>query len=73
MRRSEKGNFGWACHAFKEKFGVWPSGRIDWAARLPVGDEVRRYITYKNIRYAKRQAAQRNTPETLSQMAEMTI
>ena len=53
MRRSEKGNFGWACHAFKEKFGVWPSGKIDWAARAPVGDEVKRYITYKNIRYSK--------------------
>jgi len=68
MQRGKKNCFGWALHAFKEKFGVWPSGKIDWAARAPVGDEVGRYITHKNIRYAKRQAKiARNTAENIDQ------
>jgi len=73
MRRSEKGNFGWACHAFKEKFGVWPSGKIDWAARMPIGDEVKRYITYKNIRYAKGKTKKYNNQETRAQVIEMNL
>ena len=54
MRRGKSGMYGFAYYAFKDKFGVQPSGKINWSARAPVSEEVKRYMTYRNIRYAKR-------------------
>lgn len=54
MKRHMKGFFGWAIYAYADKFGCRPSGKIDWSAMEPTGDEVRRFITYRNIKYAKR-------------------
>jgi hypothetical protein len=74
MRPGKGGCYGWAIYAYKDKFGVVPSGKIDWAARCPVGDEVKRYITYRNIRHAKSKAKfAQNTPDTVSQVAEMAL
>jgi DNA repair protein RadD len=54
MKQGKGGCFGWSLYKYAEKFGVQPSGKINWGAREPVGDEVSRYITYCNIKYAKR-------------------
>ena len=54
MKQGKGGCFGWSIYKYKDKFGVVPSGKIDWSLREPVGEEVSRYITYQNIRYAKR-------------------
>jgi DNA repair protein RadD len=54
MKQGKGGCYGWSIHKYAEKFGVAPSGKINWGAREKVGDEVSRYITYCNIKYAKR-------------------
>jgi DNA repair protein RadD len=54
MKQGRNGCYGWALHAYKDKFGSWPAGKIDWSRRIPIGVEVRGYITYKNIAYANR-------------------
>ena len=54
MKMGKGGCFGWSIYKYKDKFGVVPSGKIDWSLREPVGEEVSRYITYQNIKYAKR-------------------
>ena len=43
---------GWAAHTYREKFGVWP--RQLHKLLLPPNEEVRKYITYLNIKNAKR-------------------
>jgi hypothetical protein len=53
MKQGKGGCYGWSIHKYAEKFGVAPSGKINWGAREKVGDEVSRYITYCNIKYAK--------------------
>ena len=52
---SEKGYaFGWASHKYKEKFGTFPRG-INKTRFEPIGEEVRKYIKYLNIKaYHKR-------------------
>jgi superfamily II DNA or RNA helicase len=57
MKRGRNGCYGWALYAYKEKFGSWPSGKIDWAKREPIGREVGGFITHKNIKYANRKDA----------------
>jgi DNA repair protein RadD len=54
MRQGKNGCFGWALHSYKKKFGCWPSGKVDWSARMPVEGEVKSFITHLNIAYAKR-------------------
>ena len=74
MRPGKGGCYGWAIFAFKDKFGVVPSGKINWAARAPVGDEVKRFITHRNIKYAKSRAKfARNTTETTAQVADLSF
>lgn len=74
MRPGKGGCYGWAIYAYKDKFGVVPSGKIDWAARAPVGDEVKRYITYRNIRHAKSKMKRvENTETTSAQVMEMAL
>ena len=58
MKRHEKGFYGWAIYAYADKFGTRPSGKIDWNARQPVSEEVKKFMTYRNIRYAKRKEKQ---------------
>jgi len=49
---------GWAAHKYRARFGVWPNdGRLKDTPAIPVTDDVRRWITSQNIRYAKRRAA----------------
>jgi DNA repair protein RadD len=54
MKRHYKGFYGWAVHAYKDKFGSWPPSKIEWAKQEPIGAEVRGFITHKNIKYANR-------------------
>ena len=54
MKRHEKGFYGWAIYAYADKFGCRPSGKVDWNARAPISEEVKNYMTYRNIRYAHR-------------------
>ena len=42
---------GWAAHKYKSKFGVWPN-KIKPAMVNHVSDEVRKWITRENIRFA---------------------
>ena len=46
---------GWASHAYRERFGVWPRGLIDSAA--PASMETLNYVRAKDIRFAKAKAA----------------
>jgi superfamily II DNA or RNA helicase len=56
MRRHWKGFYGAAIYAYADKFGTRPSGKIDWNAREPVSEEVKRFMIHRNIAYAKRKA-----------------
>lgn len=42
---------GWAAHAYREKFGVWPR-RLDHSTKEPTA-ETRAWITHRNIKRAK--------------------
>lgn len=44
---------GWAAHAYREKFGVWPQGMKN-AAPVQPSPETRAWIQYLNIKRAKR-------------------
>lgn len=44
---------GWAAHAYRERFGVWPVGEAKHAIPKPAGEEVRMFVTAKDIRFAK--------------------
>lgn len=49
---------GWAAHAYKQKFNVWPNdARIREASPREPGAEVLRWIRYLNIRRAKSRRA----------------
>jgi superfamily II DNA or RNA helicase len=54
MKVGKGGCYGWAIHKYVEKFGVAPSGKINWAKKEPISEEVSRFIMYQNIKYAKR-------------------
>ena len=43
---------GAASHKYREKFGVWPNAMSKYNYE-PIGDEVRKFIQYCNIKYAK--------------------
>jgi len=51
VQRDKGYSRGWTSNKYKEKFGVWPVGMVDRAA--PVTPEVRGWIQYTNIKYAK--------------------
>jgi DNA repair protein RadD len=57
MKQGRTGCYGWSLHAYKEKFGSWPSNCMDWARRDPIGSDVNGYIMHKNIKYANRREA----------------
>ena len=57
IQRSRGKSAGWAAHAYKDKFGVWPRG-LDDTATNPT-PEVANFIKAKAIRYAKAQEAKR--------------
>jgi len=44
-------SMGWASHAYRERFGVWPRGLEDVSG--PVPPEVRNFVVAKDIRFAK--------------------
>ena len=47
---------GWVSHAYKEKFGVWPN-KYKNARMCEPNQEVRNWIRYKQIQFAKRRVA----------------
>lgn len=48
-----KNCYPWALFKFKDKFGCMPSNKISWGGVESIGEEVRKYIIYQNIKYAK--------------------
>lgn len=48
---------GWASHAYRERFGVWPRSLMD--APIAPTPEVLSYVTAKDIRFAKSRGAGR--------------
>ncbi len=53
---NEKGyRYGWVAHTFKKKFKTFPQG-FGYLEMEPVGPEVRAYVRYLQIRYAKGKA-----------------
>jgi hypothetical protein len=46
---------GWAARQYKERFGVWPKGLIDYD--VPADVEVSNWVRSRLIRFAKSQAA----------------
>ena len=54
--KSKGYSMGWAAHAYKEKFGVWPNKYKD-ARMCEPNQEVRNWIRYKQIQFAKRRVA----------------
>ena len=54
MKEGKGGCFGWSLHGYKDRYGSEPPSKIAWNAREPIGDEVRGWITHKNIKYAHR-------------------
>jgi len=53
MKQGRGGCFGWALYSYKAKFGTEPPSTVSWTARLPVTDEVSRWITHRYIKFAK--------------------
>jgi len=49
-------SMGWASHAYKEKFGVWPN-KYKNARPVTPNQEVLNWIRYKQIQFAKRSVA----------------
>lgn len=45
---------GWAAHAYRDKFGVWPVGEAKHVRPKPASPEVLSYVKAKDIRFAKR-------------------
>jgi superfamily II DNA or RNA helicase len=43
---------GWVAHKYRELFEVWPRG-VQWSVK-PASEELKRWITHKQIAYAKR-------------------
>jgi len=58
MKRSPKGIYGFAIYAYADKFGTQPSGKVDWTMRAPIGEEVRKFLTWRNIKWAYRPGQQ---------------
>lgn len=48
MERSKKD--GYAAHLYREKFQVWPRGMVEFP--LPPNDEVRNFVTHRNMKRA---------------------
>lgn len=48
---------GWAAHAYRDKFGVWPVGDAKHVSPKPASPEVLAYVKAKDIRFAKRREA----------------
>jgi len=55
IRAERQKSAGWAAHAYRDKFGVWPRGLDDIPG--PASQEVRNFIRAKAIRFAKAQQA----------------
>jgi superfamily II DNA or RNA helicase len=47
---------GWVSQTYRKRFGVWPRGLNEYACE-PVTQEVRNFVKYHLIRYAKRKEA----------------
>jgi hypothetical protein len=50
QRRRSK---GWAAHAYRDKFGVWPVGVAKHVSPKPASPDVLSYVKAKDIRFAK--------------------
>lgn len=47
---------GWAANTFRAKFGVWPN-HLDTTQRAAPTSEVRKFVTYQLLRFARGRAA----------------
>lgn len=52
-REGRKGVFGAVLHAYKDKFGSEPPSCLDWGARGPITDDVKKFLTHRAIKWAK--------------------
>ena len=52
-REHRKGFYGAAIYAYADKFGCRPSSKMKWNAFEQVGDDVKKYMLYRKIKYAK--------------------
>lgn len=52
IRRERGRSSGWVSHTYRDKFGVWPRGMDEVAGPAP--QEVRNFVTAKDIAFAKR-------------------
>lgn len=55
MRAETGRQKGWAAHAYREIFGVWPRGLNEWQGEEP-SPLIRSYVRHKQIRFAKSRA-----------------
>lgn len=53
FKEGKNGCYGWSLHAYKEKFGSEVPSRLNWGKKDPVQQEVKKFITYLNIKRAK--------------------
>jgi superfamily II DNA or RNA helicase len=53
FRIGRGGVYGWSLHKYKDFFGCDPCSKIEWGARGPIGEDVRKFITHANIKWAK--------------------
>lgn len=53
FRIGRGGVYGWSLHKYKDFFGCDPCSKIEWGARGPIGEDVRKFITHVNIKWAK--------------------
>lgn len=53
FKKGKNGCFGWAIHAYKEKFGSFPPNTIAWGNSAVPGPEVLNWIKSRNIKHAK--------------------
>jgi len=49
-KRGKGGCYGWSIHKYNDKFGGEPPSRINWNQLEPVGEEVKKFIQYCNIK-----------------------
>jgi DNA repair protein RadD len=56
IARDRNRSTGWAAHAYKDRFGVWPVKEAKHALPKPPTEAVLNYVRAKDIRFAKRRA-----------------
>lgn len=57
IARERNRSKGWAAHAYRDRFGVWPIGEAKHVSPKPAGEAVLNFVRAKDIRFAKRRGA----------------